>query len=82
MQRLYSLLTYITYDVMQDSNNFPSISLYLNLKISFVLAFFSIKAWFYNRAKNEASLEIIQYLQTDYEQLKRNSALWRKTQPS
>ncbi|XP_049979759.1 uncharacterized protein [Alexandromys fortis] len=63
-------LTYTMYDVMQGLYDFPPIPFYLILGISFVLHIFFLKTWFDNRAKNEALLEMVQFLQTDSDLLK------------
>ena len=72
---------YIQNGLKMSGGDFPSTSLYLILRISFVLHIFSLKTWFDNRAKNEALLEMIQSSQTDNGQLEKDTInLTNKTQ--
>lgn len=46
---------------------FSDVSIYLILEITFGFHIISLRKWFDTRAKNEALLEVIRSLQTNYE---------------
>ena len=58
IQEFNNYFAYTMNGILQGLCDFPYISIYLILGISFVFHFILLRKWFDNRAKNEALLEI------------------------